>query len=70
MGTSIGDEDFFLNPEIKYASDKSYKRKVERNFVPFEELFKRKLPVTALSFAVAKGAESLFASPGVISDSQ
>ncbi len=51
VGTSIGGEDFFLNPEIKYAADKSYKRKVERNFVPFEELFKRKLPVTALSFA-------------------
>lgn len=51
IGTSIGTEDFFLNPEIKYASDKSYKKRVERNFVDFEEIFKRGLPVSALSFA-------------------
>ena len=51
VGTSIGGEDFFLNPEIKLAADRSYKKLVERNFVPFEELFERKLPVSALSYA-------------------
>ncbi len=51
IGTSIDKEDFFLNPEVKYKADKSYKKVVERNFVPFEEIFKRHLRITALSYA-------------------
>lgn len=50
-GTSIGNEDFFLNPEIKLAADRSYKKVVERHFVPFEEIFRRGLRVSALSYA-------------------
>ncbi len=51
IGTSVGDEDFFIYPEKKVKSDLSYKRKSERNFVPFEEVFRRNVEVTALSYA-------------------
>ena len=51
MGTSIGSEDFFICPEKKRASDLSYTKAVKRNFVPFEELFRRDIKVTALSYA-------------------
>ena len=51
VGTSIGNEDFFLNPEIKLAADRSFKKVVERHFVPFEQIFERGLKVTALSYA-------------------
>lgn len=51
IGTSIGKEDFFLFPELKYKADSMFKKNVERNFVPFEEIFRREIRVTALSFA-------------------
>ena len=51
MGTSIGNEDFFINPEKKAASDRLIAKAVKRNFVPFEEIFRRDIRVTALSYA-------------------
>ena len=51
VGTSIGGEDFFINPERKAASDRAFPKAVRRNFVPFEEIFRRDIQVTALSYA-------------------
>ena len=49
FGTTIGSEDFFLDPEKRKLADGSVNRYVVRNFRPFEELFSRGLEVTALS---------------------
>ncbi len=51
IGTSIGAEDFFINPARKAASDRAFLKAVRRNFVPFEEIFERDIRVTALSYA-------------------
>jgi len=57
IGTSIGSEDFFINPEKKAASDRLFTKAVKRNFVPFEEIFRRNIRVTALSYAGNLAAE-------------
>ncbi len=50
-GTSIGDEDFYTDPEMKVKADRTYSQYIFRNFKPVEELFTRNLEVSALSFA-------------------
>lgn len=51
IGTSIGDEDFFIYPEKKAYADSLFRKGFNRNFVPFEEIFERNITVNALSFA-------------------
>lgn len=51
IGASIGDWDYFTHPELKIKSELTYKGKLERNFIPFEEIFRRGLRVITLSYA-------------------
>lgn len=51
IGTSVGNDDFFMHPEVKVKAELLYKAVMERNFIPFEEIFTRKLKVITLSYA-------------------
>ncbi|MDD5832213.1 MAG: HAD family hydrolase [Clostridiales bacterium] len=51
MGSSVGDKDYFINPEKKTAADRAYNRFIERHFVPFEGLLDPDIEVVGLSFA-------------------
>lgn len=51
IGVSIGEYDYFVHPEVKSIAELTYKSKLERNYVPFEDLIKNKLKVFNMSYA-------------------
>lgn len=51
IGTSVGNEDFYINLNKKIYADKAYNKYINRNFVDIEALFARDIDVVALSFA-------------------
>lgn len=51
IGASVGNYDYFTIPQKKSQSELKYKNVVERNFVPYEELFKKGIRVMSLSYA-------------------
>ena len=51
VGTSVGNEDFYINHEKKIEADSVYNKFINRNFADIEELFTRDIEVCALSFA-------------------
>ena len=51
VGTSVGNEDFYVNLNKKVYADESYNKYINRNFADVEELFSRNIEVHALSFA-------------------
>ncbi|MBQ8933442.1 MAG: HAD family phosphatase [Lachnospiraceae bacterium] len=68
FGTTIGNEDFFIDPEKRIRADGIHYKNVKRNFRPFEELFTRELEVTGLSLTgdiSAEKAEIEAAFPGL-----
>lgn len=50
-GTTIGDADYYTDPEQKRVSDSHWNRFLKRNFQPVEKLFEEDLPVICMSFA-------------------
>ncbi|MDO4939543.1 MAG: HAD family hydrolase [Lachnospiraceae bacterium] len=51
VGTSIGEYDYFINPQLKTAADISYRGTSSRHFRPFDELFAEDILVSAIDFA-------------------
>ena len=51
MGLTISDGDYYTIPELKTMSDITYRGFSDRRYRPFEEVFEKELPVSALSFA-------------------
>ncbi|MDO4438406.1 MAG: Cof-type HAD-IIB family hydrolase [Eubacteriales bacterium] len=51
FGATIGNEDFYINPQKKMEADAAYNPSLKRNFVDFEEIFNRKIRIHALSYA-------------------
>ena len=51
VGTSVGQEDFYINHNKKIKADSVYNKFINRNFEDIEELFARDIDVCALSFA-------------------
>ncbi len=51
IGTSVGNEDFYVNFAKKVHADNAYNKYINRNFVNIEELFTRDIEVCAMSFA-------------------
>jgi len=51
VGTSIGNADYYLNPELKTKADRAWNKNIERNYLPVSELFEKHIPVIAVNFA-------------------
>lgn len=51
FGATIGDEDFYINPDRKREADIAYNPSLKRNFVEFEKIFKYGIKIHALSYA-------------------
>lgn len=51
IGTTIGDGDYYTDPEQKSYNDSLWNKFLNRNFLPVEQLFKENLPVISMSFA-------------------
>ncbi len=51
FGATIGNEDFYINPQKKKEADAAYNPSLKRNFAEFEEVFKRGIRIHALSYA-------------------
>jgi len=51
VGTSIGDADYYLNPDLKLEADRKWNKKIVRHFHPVSELFEQDIEVLAMSFA-------------------
>ena len=51
VGTSIGEYDYFIHPEMKTAADLAYRSQSFRHYRPFEELFSDDILVSAIDFA-------------------
>lgn len=51
MGFSHANGCYYTIPEIKTASDIAWRGFCDRHYLPFEEVFEKKIPIAALSFA-------------------
>lgn len=51
FGTTVGNEDFYTVPRKRAHADQVYNKYIRRNFVPFDEIFRRGLRVRGLSYA-------------------
>ena len=51
FGTTIGDRDYYTNPEKKDRADLAFTRAIRRNYCPFSELIEGKVRIHALSYA-------------------
>lgn len=51
VGTSIGDADYYLNPDLKLEADRKWNKTIVRHFHPVSELFEQDTDVLAMTFA-------------------
>lgn len=51
FGTTVGKEDFYTVPRKRSHADAVYNKYIQRNYVPFDEIFRRGLRVRGLSYA-------------------
>jgi len=51
VGTSIGEADYYLNPDLKLEADRKWNKTIVRHFHPVSELFEQDIDVLAMTFA-------------------